>query len=96
MAKTYWISCYRAVHDEAALKRYAQAAGPAIEVHGGRFLARNPAARWYEAGLPLRVVIVEFESLAAAEAAHESSEYQDALRLLGRAAERDLRFVEGV
>jgi uncharacterized protein (DUF1330 family) len=41
-------------------------------------------------------VIVEFESLAAAVAAHESPEYQAALAVLGDAAERDLRFVEGV
>ena len=96
MSKAYWVSCYRSIRDEAALKRYAQAAGPAIERHGGRFLARSTAARWFEAGLPQRVVIVEFESLAAAVAAHESAEYQAALELLGTAAERDLRFVEGV
>jgi uncharacterized protein (DUF1330 family) len=96
MSKTYWVSCYRSVSDESALMQYAKAAGPAIEAHGGRFLARGTAARWYEAGLAQRVVIVEFASLDAAVAAHESPEYQAALAILGRAAERDLRFVEGV
>ena len=96
MPKAYWISCYRAVKDETALKQYAKAAGPALESHGGRFLARGTAARWYEAGLQQRVVIIEFESLDAAVAAHESREYQAALAILGNAAERDLRFVEGV
>jgi uncharacterized protein (DUF1330 family) len=96
MPKAYWVSCYRSVRDEAALKRYAKAAGPAIEGHGGRFLARATAARWYEAGLQQRLVIVEFDSLEAAVAAHESHEYQAALTILGEAAERDLRFVEGV
>ena len=96
MPKAYWISCYRAVKDETALKEYAKAAGPALKSHGGRFLARGTAARWYEAGLQQRVVIVEFESLDAAVAAHESREYQAALAILGDAVERDLRFVEGV
>lgn len=96
MPKAYWISCYRAVKDETALKQYAKAAGPALESHGGRFLARATAARWYEAGLEQRVVLVEFESLGAAVAAYESREYQAALAILGDAAERDLRFVEGV
>ena len=96
MPKAYWVSCYRSVSDPESLQRYAKLAGPAIESHGGRFLARGPAAKWYEAGLPQRVVIVEFDSLAAAVAAHESPEYQEALAVLGTAAERDLRFVEGV
>lgn len=96
MPKAYWVSCYRSVSDESALKEYAKLAGPAIEAHGGRFLARATAAKWYEAGLPQRLVIVEFESLAAAVSAHESREYQAALALLEGAAERDLRFVEGV
>ena len=96
MPKAYWVSCYRSVRNQDALAQYAKLAGPALEAHGGRFLARNTASRWFEAGLPQRLVIVEFESLAAAIAAHESPEYQAALAVLGDAAERDLRFVEGV
>jgi uncharacterized protein (DUF1330 family) len=96
MPKAYWVSCYRSVSDETALVSYARLAGPALETHGGRFLARGKAAHWYEAGVGQRVVIVEFESLDAAVAAHESPEYQAALAVLGAAAERDLRFVEGV
>jgi uncharacterized protein (DUF1330 family) len=96
MPKAYWVSCYRSVRNQDALAQYAKLAGPALEANGGRFLARNTASRWFEAGLPQRLVIVEFESLAAAVAAHESPEYQAALAVLGNAAERDLRFVEGV
>jgi uncharacterized protein (DUF1330 family) len=96
MPNAYWVSCYRSVSDETALAAYAGAARPALEAHGGRFLARATAARSYEAGLPQRLVIVEFPSLQAAVAAHESAEYQAALAILGNAAERDLRFVEGV
>jgi uncharacterized protein (DUF1330 family) len=96
MPKAYWVNCYRAVHDEAALQEYARLARPAIEAHGGRFLARSTAARAYEEGRLQRVVIVEFDSLDAAVAAHDSPEYRLALDALGDGAERDLRFVEGV
>lgn len=96
MAKAYWVTCYRSIRDATALQAYAKLAGPAIEEHGGRFLARGPAARWFEAGNGERVVLIEFASLEAAEACHRSPEYQAALDALGDAAERDMRFVEGV
>ena len=41
-------------------------------------------------------MLVEFDSLAQAIAAHDSPAYQAALAVLGSAAERDLRIVEGV
>ena len=96
MAKAYWVGCYRTITDEAALARYAKLAGPAIEAHGGRFLARGTAAKAYEAGLLQRLVIVEFADVASAAAAHDSPEYQAALVELGATAARDLRIVEGV
>jgi uncharacterized protein (DUF1330 family) len=40
--------------------------------------------------------VVEFESLDKAIAAHDSPGYQEALRVLGDAADRDIRLVEGV
>ena len=96
MAKTYWVACYRSISDPDALAAYAKLAGPAIVASGGRFLARGNAAKAYEAGLPQRLVIIEFDSLEKAVAAHESEGYQAALEVLGKAAERDLRIVEGV
>jgi uncharacterized protein (DUF1330 family) len=41
-------------------------------------------------------VLIEFESVAAAVAAHDSPGYQEALRALGDGAERDIRIIEGV
>ena len=96
MAKAYWVATYRSISDPEALAGYAQLAGPAIQAAGGRFLARGTAAKAYEAGLLQRTVIIEFDSVAQAVAAHDSPAYQEALRLLGHGAERDLRIVEGV
>jgi len=41
-------------------------------------------------------VVIEFPSVAAAIAAHDSSAYQAALKVFNNAGERDFRIVEGV
>jgi uncharacterized protein (DUF1330 family) len=96
MAKAYWIACYRSISNPDALAAYAKLAGPAISAAGRRFLARGNAAKAYEAGIAHRVVLIEFDSVERAVAAHESEGYQAALKVLGKAAERDLRIVEGL
>jgi uncharacterized protein (DUF1330 family) len=97
MAKAYWVVCYRAIKDPEKLAAYAKIAGPAIQAAGGRFLVRSPApAKTYEGGLNQRTVVTEFDSVAKAIAAHDSPGYQEALRVLGDAVDRDLRIVEGV
>jgi uncharacterized protein (DUF1330 family) len=96
MAKAYWIAAYRSVRDQEALAAYAKLAGPALKAAGGRFLARGLPARVYEGGLEQRLVVIEFDSVAQAIAAHDSPGYQQALRVLGNAADRDLRIVEGI
>lgn len=96
MAKAYWIAAYRSVRDPQALAAYARLALPALEAAGGRFLVRGMPARVYEGGLEQRTVLIEFESVAKALAAHDSPAYQEALRALGNAVDRDMRIVEGV
>jgi uncharacterized protein (DUF1330 family) len=53
-------------------------------------------AQVYESGLSQRTVLIEFESVAQAIAAHDSPAYQEALRILGNAADRELRIIEGI
>jgi uncharacterized protein (DUF1330 family) len=96
MPKAYWISCYRAVRDPDKLAVYAKLAAPAILAGGGRFLVRGPAAKAYEQGILQRTVVVEFDDLATANKVHDGPGYQEALRVLGSAVERDFRIVEGV
>ncbi len=96
MAKAYWITAYRSIRDPEALAAYARLAGPALQSAGGRFLARGLPAHTYEGGLPERTVLIEFDSVAQAIAAHDSPGYQEALRALAGGAERDLRIIEGV
>ena len=95
MAKGYWIAFYRSIKNPDALAAYAKLAAPAIQSHGGKFLARGNPSKTYEAGLNQRTVVIEFESVAQAIAAHDSPGYQEALKALAGAAERDMRIVEG-
>lgn len=96
MAKGYWIVLYRSVSNAAALADYAKLSGPAIQAGGGRFLARGAPARIFEAGLNQRTVVIEFDSVEAAISTYESPAYQAALKVLGNAAERDVRFLAGL
>jgi uncharacterized protein (DUF1330 family) len=96
MAKAYWIATYHSISNPDALAEYAKLAGPAIAAAGGKFLARGNAAKAYEKGLQQRVVLIEFDSVEKAAAAHDGAGYQAALKLLGAGAERDLRIVEGL
>lgn len=96
MPKAYWISAYRSVSNPDKLAAYAKLAGPAITAAGGTFLARGEPAKVYEAGLMQRTVLIEFESVAAAIAAHDSPGYKAALDALGDGALREIRIVEGV
>lgn len=96
MAKAYWVTTYRSIKKPEALAAYAKLAGPAMAAAGGRFLVRGNPAKTFEAGLNTRVVVIEFDSLDKALAAHETPAYQEALRALGTdAVERDMRVVEG-
>lgn len=95
MAKAYWVATYRSISNPDALAEYAKLAGPAITAGGGKFLVRGVPAKTYEAGLAQRTVVIEFDSVAAAVAAHDSEGYQAALRALGNGAERDIRILEG-
>ena len=96
MARGYWITFYRAISNPAALVAYGKLAGPAIAANGGRFLARGDAAKAYEQGVALRVTVTEFDSVELALAAHNSPAYQEALKVLGNACERDVRIIEGI
>ena len=92
----YWISIYREISDEAKLQAYAELAGPALEGAGGTFIVRGFPEQTYEAGEQTRTVVIEFESVDAARAAHDSPAYAAALAALDDGAVRDIRLVPGV
>lgn len=94
MAKAYWVATYRSVSDPDKLAAYAKLGGPALAAAGGRVLARGMPVQTYDNGLMQRTVLIEFDSVAAAKAAHDSPAYAEALRALGNAVDRDIRIIE--
>ena len=91
----YWISIYKEILDEAKMAAYAELAGPALRNAGGTFIARGLPEQTYEAGEKTRTVLIEFDSVDAARAAHDGPAYQEALAALDGGAVRDLRIVPG-
>ncbi|TWF56917.1 DUF1330 domain-containing protein [Neorhizobium alkalisoli] len=96
MSKAYWVATYRSISNPDAFAAYAKLSGPAITTAGGRILARGMPSQVYEAGLEQRTVLIEFDSVEQAKAAHDSPAYQEAMALLGDGAVRDIRIVEGL
>ena len=96
MAKAFWIAFYHSISDPDAMARYAELARPAVESGGGRFIARGMPSKVFEAGKEQRVVMIEFDSVAQAIAAHDSQAYKEALDAMGDAAIRDMRIVEAM
>jgi uncharacterized protein (DUF1330 family) len=96
MAKAYWIAAYRTINDPDAVAAYAKLGGPALQKAGGRVLARGTPSLVYDGGRKERTVLIEFDSVEQAAAAHDSPAYQEALRILGNAADRDLRIIESL
>ena len=96
MAKAYWVTTYKSVSNPDALAAYAKLAAPAILAAGGKFIVRGTPAETFEAGLKQRTVMSEFPSVEKAIAAHNGPEYQEALKVLGDGAVRDIRIIEGL
>ena len=94
MPKALWITTYISVSDPAKVAAYAKLAPLATAPFGARYIVKGNAAAAYEKGVTERVVISEFPSVEKAKAAYESPAYQEALKVLGDGAVRDIRIVE--
>ena len=94
MPRGYWITWYHSAVEPAAHARYADLAGKAITALGGRVLARGAPSATYEGGPGHRCVVIEFNSVADAIAAYESSAYRTALAALDSSVKREVRILE--
>ena len=78
-------------------EEYKKLSGPAIAQYGGRYLVRGGRTETLEGDWsPRRLVIVEFESVAAAKKWWSSPEYSRARAIRNRAADSKLIVAEGV
>jgi uncharacterized protein (DUF1330 family) len=85
------------IHDPDQYEHYKNAVPAALAAHGGRFLARGGELAVLEGDWnPPRLVVLEFEDLAAAKRFYASEEYQQAKRLRAGSAHLNMVAVEGV
>jgi uncharacterized protein (DUF1330 family) len=91
----YWIA-HVEVTDAERYGEYAKRAGPAIEAHGGKFLARGGAHHQFEGKDRARNVVIVFPDIEAAKACYRSAAYQEALSFAKDSSVRDVLVVEGI
>ena len=91
----YWMARVN-VSDAEAYGEYVKLATPALEGHGGKFLARGGRSVTLEGEDFARNVLVEFPSFDAAVACYNSPEYQEAKARQEGAAVRNLWILEGL
>jgi uncharacterized protein (DUF1330 family) len=95
MAKGYWIARIT-VNKPEDYPKYVEAAKPAFEKYGAKFLARGGRHESVEGDARARNVIIEFESFDQALACYNSPEYKIAIGIRQGIADGDIVIVEGV
>lgn len=95
MPKGFWIG-HVEVHDGEEYKNYIAGATPAYQKYGAKFHVRGGSQNPVEADdLGSRHVVIEFESVAKAEACYNSDTYQAARKHRLAASTGRLIIVEG-
>lgn len=94
MPKGYWVA-HVTVDDMDAYQAYRAVVPGILAAHGGRFIVRAGAQSIVEGEARPRTVVIEFPSLAAAQACYDSPEYQTAKKLRTNASSGDIVVVEG-
>jgi uncharacterized protein (DUF1330 family) len=96
MSKGYIIA-QATVTDAGRYEDYKRLAQIAVEKYGGRYLVRGGATHLLEGDWhPPRLVILEFDSVDAAQRFHGSPEYQAAKLARQGAASMNMLVVEGI
>ena len=96
MAKGYWVACVN-VKNQDEFKKYVDLAGPAINLHGGKFLVRGGKVLNIEGKKYERIVVSVFDSPEKAKECYKSKEYQHAYSFLNdEVAERIIHIAEGM
>ena len=77
MAKEYWVASVN-FKNQNEFKKYVKLAGPAVNLHGGKFLVRGGEVLNIEGKAYERIVVSVFDSPKKAKKCYESKEYQHA------------------
>jgi uncharacterized protein (DUF1330 family) len=94
MPKAYWIA-HVTVTDPDPYALYARGATEVFAAHGARVLARGGRVVGLEGESHPRNVVIEFDSLEAAQACYDSPEYQAARAHRIGAGDAQIMLLEG-
>ena len=94
MAKVIQVVVYKSISDPKKLAAYAELARPAMEKAGAKFIARGVPFAVKEDGEAVRTIVVEWESMEAAENGYNSPDYQNALKALDNGARRAFMYLD--
>jgi uncharacterized protein (DUF1330 family) len=85
------------VTNPTQFEEYKKLAPAAVAKYGGRYLIRGGAYEAVEGDWkPLRLTVVEFESMEKAKAFYGSPEYQAAIKARKGAANMNMLLVQGI
>lgn len=85
------------VHEPVGYEEYKQLAPPAVELYGGKYIARGGKTETLEGDWsPSRLVILQFENSDQAKKWLNSDEYRDARALRHKTANSQMVVIEGV
>ena len=94
MAKAYVVAVYNKIIDQEKLKKYIQDSRPVMGAHGAKALAIGSNISKLEGTSPERAVIMEFESVEAAQKAFQSNQANE--EKLEGGVDRVMFVLEGV
>ncbi len=84
------------VTDPEKFAKYREQVSPLIEAYGGKYIVRGGEHEVIEGGWkPNRLVVLEFESTAAAKKFWDSDDYAPVKKLRHESAESNIVLVEG-
>jgi len=92
VSKVIQVVVYKSVSDPEKLAAYAVLA--AMEKAGAKFIARGVPFAVKEDGEAVRTIVIEWESMEAAENGYNSPDYQNALKALDNGAKRAFMYLE--
>jgi len=95
MPKGYLIAHIR-VQDKDAFEEFKQLSGAAIKAHNGKVLVRAPSPDHREGAAKGLAIVIEFESLEAAQTFYDSEAYNQARAVREKISETDLVMFEGL
>lgn len=85
------------VHDPVGYEEYKKLAPAAVELYGGKYVARGGRTETLEGDwTPSRLVILQFESSEQAKKWLNSEEYREARAMRHRTANSQMVVIEGV